>query len=177
VAQPVAEAAASGGGLPQLDLAQWPGQMVWMLFIFVVLYVLFSKVFVPRVAGTINDREDKIAGDIGSARKLRDAAQADADAAAGEMAQARARAQKLAADAQGEAKAAAAARQAEEDAKLGATLAAAEARIAAARAEAMVHVRTIAVDAAQAMIAKLTGVGADAAEVEQALGAAAPAQA
>ena len=107
MAEPVTAAAASGGGLPQLDVAQWPGQIVWMLIIFTVLYVLFAKVFVPRVGGTIDEREDKIAGDIGAARKLRDAAQADADAAAGEMTQARARAQKLALDAQGEAKAAA----------------------------------------------------------------------
>lgn len=175
MAEPVTAAAASGGGLPQLDVAQWPGQIVWMLIIFTVLYVLFAKVFVPRVGGTIDEREDKIAGDIGAARKLRDAAQADADAAAGEMTQARARAQKLALDAQGEAKAAAAARQAQEDAKLGAALAVAEARIAAARDEAMAHVRAIATDTAQAMIAKLTGVAADASEIERALGAAKPA--
>ena len=177
MAEPVSAAAAHSGGLPQLDMAQWPGQMVWMLVIFVVLYVLFAKVFVPRVGGTIDGREDKIAGDIGEARRLRDAAQADADAAAGEMAIARARAQKLAIDAQGEAKAAAAARQAEEDAKLAVAMNAAEARIAAARAAAMVHVKAIAVDTAQAMIARLTGVAADASEVERALANAKPAQA
>lgn len=172
-----AAAAASGGGLPQLDAAQWPGQIVWMLVIFTVLYVLFAKVFVPRVGGTIDAREDKIAGDIGEARRLRDAAQQAAAAAAGEVADARARAQKLALDAQAAAKAAAAARQTQEDAKLRASLDEAEARIATARAEAMAHVRAIAIDTAQAMIAKLTGVSADSAEVERALVAAEPAQA
>ncbi len=173
MAEPVA-AAASGGGLPQLDVAQWPGQIVWMLVIFAILYVLFAKVFVPRVGGTIDQREDKIAGDIGAARRLRDAAQADAVAAAGEMAQARARAQKLAVDAQGEAKAAAAGRQAEEDVKLNATLQVAEARIAAARADAMAHVKAIGLETAQAIIARLTGVAADAGEVERALTRAQP---
>src|SRR6266852_1836903 len=90
------------GGLPQFDLAQWPGQMVWMLLIFAVLYVLFAKVFVPRVGGTIEAREDKIAGDIGEARHLRDQAQAQADAAAGEMSQARSRAHQVADDAKAE---------------------------------------------------------------------------
>jgi F-type H+-transporting ATPase subunit b len=168
----VAGAAASqgAGGLPQFDVAQWPGQMVWVLITFAVLYVLFAKVFVPGVGGAIDAREDKIAGDIGEARRLRDAAVAQAEAATGEMTAARARAQKLAADAQGEAKAAAAARQAGEDAKLALALAAAETRIAAARAAAMAHVRAIAIEAAQAMITRLTGTAAGAGEVERALG-------
>ena len=173
----VASAAASvaekggAGGLPQFDVAQWPGQMVWVLIIFAILYVLFAKVFVPAVGGTIDAREDKIAGDIGEARRLRDSARADADAAAGEMAAARGRAQRLAVEAQAAAKAATAERQGLEDAKLAETLAAAEARIAVARAEAMGHVRTIAIDTAQAMIARLTGTAAEASEVEQALSA------
>ena len=157
------------GGLPQFYLAQWPGQMVWMLVIFAVLYLLFARVFVPRVGDTISEREDTIGGDIRDARHLRDQAKADAEAAAGEMAKARARAHKIASDARDEAKASAAARQAEEDTKLALTLAAAEARIATARGEAMSHVRAIAVDTAQAMIEKLTGAPAAAAEVEQAL--------
>lgn len=160
---------ASQGGLPQFDLAQWPGQIFWVLVIFLTLYLLFSRVFVPRVAGTIDAREDKISGDIGEARRVRDAARADLEAAAGEMAAARARAQKVAADAQAEAKAASTARQAQEEAKLSEVVAAAEARIAVARSEAMTHVRAIAVDTAQAMIARLSGLPVDAAEVERAV--------
>src|ERR1700722_4804889 len=91
--------APAAGGLPQFDLAQWPGQMVWMLIIFGVLIFLFAKVFVPKVGGTIADREDKIGGDIGDARRLRDEAEAQSKEAAEDLAQARARAQRLAADA------------------------------------------------------------------------------
>jgi F-type H+-transporting ATPase subunit b len=167
---PVAEAAAShAGGLPQFDLAQWPGQIVWALIVFAVLYFLFARVFVPAVAGTIDAREDKIANDVGEARRLRDQARADAEAAAGEMAKARARAHKIASDAKDEAKAQAAARQTEEDAKLAQALARAETRIATARGEAMTHVRAIALGTAQAMIERLTGAPAATAEVEQAL--------
>jgi F-type H+-transporting ATPase subunit b len=163
VAAGAAAAADKGGsgGLPQFDVSQWPGQMVWVLLIFGVLYLLFSRVFVPAVGGTIDKREDQIAGDIGDARRLRDAARADLEAAAGEITLARARAQKLAQDAQAEAKAAAAVRQAQEEAKLAEALAAAEARIAAARAEAMGHVQAIARETAQAMIVRLTGAAAD----------------
>ena len=173
LAPAAAGAEKASGGLPQFDMTQWPGQMVWVLIVFGILYLLIAKVFLPRVAGTIDTREDKIAGDIGSARRLRDQAQADADAAAGDMAQARARTQKLASDAKDEAKALAAARQAEEDAKLAESLKSAEARIAAGRAEAMSHVRAIAGDTAHAILAKLTGAPASASEVESALAGAA----
>jgi F-type H+-transporting ATPase subunit b len=167
-------AAASSGGLPQFDLAQWPGQIVWMLIIFGVLYFVFSRVFLPAVSRTIDAREDKISGDMGDARRARDAARVDLEAAAGEMAQARARAQKVALEAQSEAKAAAVARQAVEEARLAEMLAAAEARIAEARGEAMGHVRAIAIDTAQAMIHRLTGAEASSTEVERAISAAVP---
>lgn len=175
MADPTTTAAAAekaSGGLPQFDPAPWPSEIFWALVIFAILYLLVSRVFAPAIGGTIDQREDKIAGDIGDARRARDAAQAELDAAAGELAAARARAQKVALDAQNEAKAAAAARQAEEDAKIAKSLEEAEARIAAARAEAMGHIRSIAVDTAQAMIEKLTGAEADRAEVEAAVGAA-----
>lgn len=162
----------ASGGLPQFDPAPWPSEIFWALIIFGVLYFLIARVFVPRIGGTINEREDKIAGDIGEARRARDTAQAELDAAAKEMAAARNRAKQVALEAQAEAKAIAAARQAEEDAKIGKTLEEAEARIAAARGEAMGHVRSIAIDTAQAMIQKLTGTDVSAAEVEAAMGAA-----
>jgi F-type H+-transporting ATPase subunit b len=164
-----AVAASGGGGLPQFQMAPWPGEIIWALVIFGILYLLIWRVFLPRVAGTIDAREDKIAGDVGDATRARDAARAELEAAAGELAQARTVAQKLALDAKEEAKALAAGRRAEEEARLATVLAAADARIAAAQSEAMTHVRGIALDAAQAMIAHLTGTEVSAAEVEQAM--------
>ena len=46
------------GGLPQFDPSWWPGQMVWMLIIFGVMFFLVAKVFVPKVGGAMDDRED-----------------------------------------------------------------------------------------------------------------------
>jgi len=172
MADPAATAAAAGGsasGLPQFDPAQWPGQMVWVLAIFLVLYILFSRVFVPRIGGTISDREDKIAGDIANARRLKEEAEAQARAAAAEMHEARERAQKLAADAKAEAKSMTARHRAEEAGRLAKGFADAEARIAAARDEAMGHVRSIAAGTAEAMIERLTGVSASPGEIDAAL--------
>ena len=153
------------GGLPQFDLAMWPGQMAWLLIIFVVVLVLMSRVFVPRIGGTIAEREGKIEGDVVEARRLKDEADSQAAAAQAEMAQARARAMKLAGDARAKAAAELAARLAEEEAKLSEAGAAAEARIAMARDNAMAGVSTIASDAARAIVEKLTGKAASAAEL------------
>jgi F-type H+-transporting ATPase subunit b len=170
MADAAARAAEQGtSGLPQFDIGQWPGQMVWMLIIFGILLLLFTFVFTPRVGGTIAEREDKIGGDIGEARRLRDEAEAQSRAAADELAEARARAQRLAADAKAAVANEAARRQADEEARIGQVMAEAEARIAAARTQAMTQVRGIAVETAQAIVEKLTGSAATPAEVEQAL--------
>src|SRR5271156_358898 len=131
MAAPSAPAAAAhaSGGLPQFDLSFWPGEIVWTLAIFLVLYVLFSRVFVPRIGETIARREDRIAGDIGEARRLKEEADGQVAAAAAETAQARSAAQKLALDAKTKAHAEAAQREALEEAKLAETLARAEVQI------------------------------------------------
>jgi F-type H+-transporting ATPase subunit b len=152
-----APADAGASGLPQFDMAQWPGQAVWLLFIFAVMFVLFARVFVPRISGTIDAREDRIAGDIGDARRLKEQADAEAATAASEMAEARSRAHRLALEAKARAQEAATEADAREQARLAETLAHAEVRIVTARDEAMAHVREIALQAASAMVERLTG--------------------
>ena len=163
-----AGAVPASAGLPQFDLSWWPGEVVWTVVIFGVLLFLFSRVFVPSVGGTIAEREDRISGDVGAARRLRDEADAQAAAAAAETAQGRAAAQKLAMDARAMAHAEAARREAAEEARLAATLAKAEAAINATRERAMGSVREIAADTAQAIVEKLTGVVATADELKAA---------
>jgi F-type H+-transporting ATPase subunit b len=164
------EAAAGhkSAGLPQFDVAWWPGQMVWLLLVFVVLLALMKLIFVPRVSGAIEARDGRIAEDIAQARRLKDEAQAQAAQAASETAQARAGAQKLAAEAKARAQAAATARQAQEEDRLAQTTATAEEGIRAAREQALAHVRDIAADTAQAIVERLSGRPASAAEVQQA---------
>jgi len=158
---------ASGGGLPQFQFVWWPGQIVWLLLIFVVLYVSLSKLLLPRVGDTIKARADKIAADIADARDLKAKAEAQSAQAAAELAKARAQSQKLASDAKANAEAAS--RQAAEETVLAEKLALAEQRIKASRDLALGNVRTIASDIALAITDKLTGVAATTEEVEAAL--------
>jgi F-type H+-transporting ATPase subunit b len=157
------------GGLPQLQFEHWPGQIVWLLVIFAVLYVLLAKVFLPRVGGALEDRDAKIAGDMAEARALRDQAEAEAKAAEAEMTEARAKAGRTAAEAKARSAAEASERQAALEAELGEKLAAAETRIRASRDKAMGQVRGIAADTAAAIAEKLTGVAASKAEIDKAL--------
>jgi F-type H+-transporting ATPase subunit b len=158
----------ASGGLPQFDPSWWPGQMVWMLVIFGVMFFLFAKVFVPRVGGIIAEREDRISGDIGEARRLRDVANAEAVEAAAETAQARAHAQRLVLEAKAKSQAEAAAHEALEQARVGETIAKAEASIIAVRDQAMTHVSAIAAETAGLIVAKLTGAPPNAAELRAA---------
>jgi F-type H+-transporting ATPase subunit b len=159
------------GGLPQFDPTWWAGQVVWLVIIFAALYMVLSKVLLPKVAHAIDSREGKIAGDIADARRLKQEAEAQAAAAAAEMAEARAKAQKVASDAKAKANAEAAERQGVEEAKLNQRLAIAEAEIRSARDQAMGNVKTIAVETAQAIVERLTGGAASASDVETAFAA------
>jgi F-type H+-transporting ATPase subunit b len=169
MAGPTTAAAQASSGLPQFDPAPWPGEIVWSLLIFLALYMIIARVIMPRVGGTIALREDRIAGDIRDARQARDAPPPDRAAAAADGAAARLRAHKIAQDAQDKAKANAAIRRAAEEAKLAKTLESASARIGAARAEAMGHVRTIAGGAAASIVTHFTGEAPPRAEIEGAM--------
>jgi F-type H+-transporting ATPase subunit b len=166
-----APAPQGAGGLPQFDQSWWPGEMAWFAVIFLAVFILMAKVFVPRISGAITEREERISGDIARARALKEQAEAQSAAADAEIAQARAQAQKVAADAKAKAQAEASTRQASEEAKLNETLAKAEADIRASRDEAMSHVQEIAADTARAIVEKLSGQPASAADVAQALAA------
>jgi len=157
-------------GLPQFDFAWWPGQIVWFLAIFFIVLIFVRTFAAPKLGNAIEGREETINGQIAEARRMKDAADAEAAAAAAETAQTRANAQKLGAEARAKAQAETAARLGEEEAKLAATAAEAEARIAKARDAAMVNVQSIARDAAGAIVEKLTNKAATAAELAAARG-------
>jgi F-type H+-transporting ATPase subunit b len=158
----------ASGGLPQFDASTWPGQIAWFLIIFFVVFLIMRMIIVPRIGGAIDGRSAKIESDIADARRMKDDADAAAEATAADLAQARANAQKVAGEARDKAKAQVAEKLSEEEAKLAETTAAAEAKIATARDAAMAHVSEIGADAAKAIVAQLTGSGATAAELKAA---------
>lgn len=160
--------AAPKGGLPQFDFAYWPGQIVWLLITFAVVYAVLSRSLLPKVRGGVDERNAKIDGDLAEARRLRDEAEAQAAASRADMAEARAQAQRTAAEAKGRGQAESARRNAALEAELNTRLHEAEARIGAARDQAMGQVRGVAAETAAAITARLTGAAATPEEIDAA---------
>lgn len=158
-------------GFPPFQKDYFASQLVSFLVAFVLLYVIVSKVALPRVGGVIQSRLGKIEGDLAEADRLKGESDAALKAYEAELATARANAQAIGSDIRDKLnKQADAERKTLED-RLAAKLADAEKSIAATRATAMGNVRSIATDAAAAIVQRLAGVAADAKTVEQAVDA------
>ena len=167
-------ASAMAQGMPQLDF-KTPltlSHVVWGILIFAVLYVLVSRWALPQVGEVLQMRADAIARDLDQART----AKAAADAAIAELTEATRVAQTAAQTeinrAIDAAKAANAAQSATLNQRLDAQLASAERQIGAARASALGALRQVATETAMNVVARLTGVPADQAAVDNAVGAA-----
>jgi F-type H+-transporting ATPase subunit b len=158
-----------GGGLPQLEMEYWGGQIVWLLIIFAALYILLGKVFVPRLRKVLDLRAQTIAEAVNQAKQVQAEAEAQAQAAREDVERARAQSRSTVIEAKAKAAAELARQQAAEDERLAGEMATSEARIREMRDQAMTNVGTIARDTAQAMVAKLTGEAAKAAEIDAAL--------
>lgn len=145
------------GGMPQLDFDDYAPQLVWLALTFVTLYLLLSRIALPRVASAIEGRRNRIAHDLDEAARLK--READEALAAYEQALAEARGQAhiIAAEMRERVNAEMAAQHAALDERLERQTAEAEARIHASRDAAMGNVRQIAVETAEALVAKLLG--------------------
>jgi len=170
----VLPAAARAQGMPQLDFANplTTSQVLWGAVIFAILYVLLSRVALPRVATVIDQRARHIASDLETAQ----ASKARADEAAKQVAEATARAR---AQAQGSINAALDAAKQESAGRIAALnqllehqLHEAEAQIGAARTAALRALREVATDTAATVISRLTGAAPDQARLDTAIGAA-----
>lgn len=65
-----ADAGHSSGGLPQFNAEWFPSQLFWLAVTFAVLFWYFSRYALPRIAATIEARQNTVAGDIAAAEEL-----------------------------------------------------------------------------------------------------------
>ena len=70
----VNQAFGSEAGMPQLDPKFWTAQIFWLILIFSSLYLIISKIFLPRITYSIENRKSKIVNDLDEAQKLKDSA-------------------------------------------------------------------------------------------------------
>ena len=66
---------AAEAGMPQLDPTYWASQAFWLVLIFTLLYFVLSKMFLPKIKSSIDDRENKIKDNLDEAQKLKSVAE------------------------------------------------------------------------------------------------------
>jgi F-type H+-transporting ATPase subunit b len=159
MAEPTAHTEAPGGhnAFPPFQTENFPSQLVWLALTFILLYVLMSRVALPRIGSIIEDRAKRIADDLAAAERLKE--QSDAANATYEksLADARARAQGIASATREQQAAEADVINKRLEAQLRERMAAAEQSIAATRTGAMSNVGGIAAEIAAAIVERLIG--------------------
>jgi F-type H+-transporting ATPase subunit b len=169
-----AHTSAEGGHkapFPPFQKETFASQLVSLLIAFVALYLIVSRVALPKVGKTIDDRQAKIEGDLAEAQKLKDESDSALKAYEADLAAARSRAQAIGNETREKLNVASEAERKSLEHKLSAKLADAEKTIAATREAAMSNVRGIAADAASAIVQRLTGVVPDGKAVTSAVDA------
>jgi F-type H+-transporting ATPase subunit b len=169
-----AHTSAEGGHqapFPPFQKETFASQLVSLLIAFVALYLIVSRIALPKVGKTIDDRQAKIEGDLAEAQKLKDESDGALKAYEADLAAARSRAQAIGNETREKLNAASEAERKSLEDKLSVKLADAEKTIAATREAAMSNVRGIAADAASAIVQRLTGMVPDGKAVTSAVDA------
>ncbi len=159
-----------GGGFPPFQKETFASQLVWLALVFVALYLLMSRIALPRIGSILEERRQRVEADLAEAQRLKGDSDAAIAAYEKALADARGRAQTLANEMREKEASAAEALRKDIDAKLNARIAEAEKIIAETQAAAMTNVRGIATEAAGAIVERLTGTTPAGHEVAAAVG-------
>ena len=63
---------AAEAGMPQLDPQYWASQVFWLIIIFLLIYLLIARIFIPKIKSNIDVREDKIRKDLEEAKLFKE---------------------------------------------------------------------------------------------------------
>jgi F-type H+-transporting ATPase subunit b len=165
------EADAHGRAFPPFQKDTFASQLVSLLIAFVALYLIVSRIALPRVGSLLDERQNAIEGDLADAQKLKDESDSALKAYENDLAAARARAQAISTETREKLNAASEAERKRLEEQLSVKLAGAEKSIASTREAAMRNVRGIAAEAAAAIVQRLTGVLPDGKSVDRAVDA------
>ncbi|MGR3495175.1 F0F1 ATP synthase subunit B' [Citreimonas sp.] len=155
-------------GMPQLCADWFPNQIFWLVVTLVVIYLILSRIALPRIAAVLSERQGTISNDIAAAEDLKKKA-ADAEQAYEKaLADARAEAQAIAQRTRDEIKAELAKAMEAADAQIAEKTAESEKTISEIRATALENVEAVAKDTAAALVAAL-GQQADQGKIDAAV--------
>ncbi len=157
-------------GMPQLCFDWFPNQIFWLVVTLVVIFLVLSRVALPRIAAILAERTGTITNDLAAAEDLKAKAVEAEEAYKKALADARSEAQRIAAEARAEIQADLDKAIAKADAEIAAQTAESEKAIAEIRAGAVESVKEVARDTAAALVTALGG-EADQSTVDQAVDA------
>ena len=157
---------------PPFDPKTFGSQLFWLVILFGLLYIVMSRVALPKVGAILEARDKKIAGDLAEAARMKEASDAAVAAYEQALAEARQNAHAIAQKARDAAKAEAATDRTRIETELNKKLGASEAEIARVKTEALGSVDAIARDAVEAIVEALVGTKVEKAQVASAVAAA-----
>jgi F-type H+-transporting ATPase subunit b len=159
------------GVFPPFDSTSFAPQLIWLALIFGALYLLMSRLALPRVEKILEVRRARIAGDLDEASAMQQKAQAASVAYDKTLTDAKGKAQTLAQQMRDQLAAESDTRRKSLEADLSSKLAAAETSIAQTKAQAMTHVGDIATQAAADIVRHITGKPVDEQAIARAMAA------
>ncbi|WAJ30270.1 F0F1 ATP synthase subunit B [Antarcticirhabdus aurantiaca] len=157
------------GPFPPMNPEFFASQILWLAITFGIFYLVLKRVILPRIGGIIENRRDRIALDLEAAERMKTDADEAQAAYSQELAEARARSQKIAGDARDSARADAEAERARIEGDLDARLETAQARIGEIKTRTLADVGQIAEDVTQAVLSQVAGIQANQDEVSRAV--------
>ncbi len=164
----VAQDAAEKAGMPQLDFSTFPNQIFWLLVALGAIYLIVTRIAVPRIGAVLAERRGTIANDLAAADDLKQkalAAEKDYNKA---LAEARTEAARIMAAAKAEIQGDFDAASKVAEVELAVKTEQSKARIAEIESSMLASVTEVANDTAEAIVAAFGGM-ADAAAVSDAV--------
>lgn len=154
---------------PPFNSETFASQILWFAIAFVLLYLLMSRVALPRVGRILEERSERIAADLAAAQKAKDDTDAAIAGYENKLAQARNNAHALAAQTRDKLMAEAEERRKTLEAQLADRLQEAEKTIVQTKNAAMANVKSIASEAASDIVERLIGTRPEAKAVSDAV--------
>ena len=154
---------------PPLDATTFAPQLVWLALTFAVLYIVLSRVALPRVSEVIEERRDRIQRDLDAAERLKSETEKALAGYEKALSDARSNASSMARESREALNAEITAEQAKVENQISEKVADAEKRIAQTRDKALANVDEIALGTAGAIVSRLLDQDVTETEVRQAL--------
>lgn len=143
--------------MPQLDFSSYPPQLIWLAIVFFGLYMVLSRLALPKISGVIEQRRDRIAADLDEAARLKEESEKALAAYEAALAEAKAKAHAIAQETRDKLNAETERLRAEVEATLSAKTADAETRINDAKTAAISQIKEVAADTSGGIVNKLIG--------------------